>query len=117
MKKGKRAMRRVILSRLYDQLKERYTIDWSRESFVGGHLSLPQIDAFLAFKSDPRLEELRGALARLESGTYGDCCCCKGAIAQRLLDNDPARRFCPICESRFTHRLVTKYESRAPAVS
>ncbi len=68
MKKGKRAMRRVILSSLYDQLNARYTIEWSRESFVGGHLSLPQIDAVLAFKSDPRLEELRGALSRLESG-------------------------------------------------
>jgi len=117
MKKDKRAMRRVILSSLYDQLKTQYTIEWSRESFVGGHLSLPQIDAVLAFKSDPRLEELRGALSRLESGTFGVCCCCKSAINERLLESDPARRFCPLCESRFSHRLVSKYESRAPTIS
>jgi RNA polymerase-binding transcription factor DksA len=101
MMKSRRAMRRVILTSLFDHLERRFGVDWSRDTFVDGSLSLPQIDARLAYKSDPRIEELRGALGRLERGTFGKCCCCRARIDDELLDRDPARRFCAKCEQRY----------------
>ena len=101
--KSRRAMRRVVLSSLFDHLEQRFGVDWSRDTFVDGSLSLPQIDALLAYKSDPRIEELRGALGRLERGTFGVCCCCKARIPASVLERDPARRFCGECEQRYLH--------------
>ncbi len=107
MKKSKRSMRYLILSRLYEHLDETYGIEWPRDSFVSGRLTLHDLDALLAFKSDPKIEELRNALDRLESGTYGVCIGCKGRISQELLDADPAHRFCLDCEQQFSHALAT----------
>ncbi len=110
MKKSKRAMRRAILSDLFEHLEEYYGCDWSRDTFVDGQLSLHQIDALLAFKSDPRLEELRGALVRLEDGTYGTCIGCKHDISQEVLDRDPTQRVCSECEWEFTHSLTPDFD-------
>ena len=40
-------MRRVVLSSLFDHLEQRFGVEWSRDTFVDGSLSLPQIDALL----------------------------------------------------------------------
>lgn len=98
-------MRRAILGRLYEHLQAHYSIDWSRETFLSDQLSLHQIDATLAFKSDPLIDELRGALDRLNEGNYGLCISCKGDIPQNLLDTDPTRRFCGACEVELSHTV------------
>jgi len=107
-------LRRAILTSLYNHLKVFYGIEWRREAFVDGQLSHHDIDALLAFKTDPRLDELRGALNRLEEGTYGQCLACKNDVSQELLDRDPARRFCPACEQQLAHRTVPCYGVHAP---
>jgi RNA polymerase-binding transcription factor DksA len=104
-------MRRVILTKLFDHLDEHYTTIWPREMFIDGMLSAHQIDAAIAFKSDPRLEELRNALDRLEDGTYGICISCKGNINQAILDNDPAQRVCEACEVEISHPVWHSHES------
>lgn len=98
MVKSKRAMRRAILSRLYEHLLEMYAIDVARETFLSGSFGINQIDALLAFKSDPLIDELRSALGRLEDGSFGSCMTCKKPLPQRLLDDDPTRRLCSECE-------------------
>jgi len=94
-------MRRVVLRRMFDLLEQTYGIDLDREDFVGERTSLHEIDAVLAFKSDPRLEELRGALERIDEGSFGVCIGCKSDIDQQLLDEDPGRRMCEKCEKEY----------------
>ncbi len=101
MKRSIRAMRRAVLCRMFDILEQTYSIDVNREEFVGGGVSLHGIDAALAFKSDPRLEELRGALERIDDGSFGVCLGCKSPISWRLLDEEPARRMCEKCEKEY----------------
>lgn len=106
MKKSKRSMRRAILESLYSHLQDAYRLEWPQEAFVDGHTALRDIDALLAFKSDPRIDELCRALDRLEQGTYGRCLACKGLIGQDLLDADPAVRMCASCERLYSHMLT-----------
>lgn len=112
MQKNKSAMRRAILRRLFEHLEEYYGIDWSRETFIDGQLSMHQIDAMIAFKSDARLNELRAALNHLEDGSYGICIGCKREIEERVLALDPARRFCTDCEQDFNHALTDDVEQQ-----
>jgi RNA polymerase-binding transcription factor DksA len=109
MKTSKRVMRRIILSTLYDHLRDQYAVPYSRDIIVDGELSYHEIDALLAFKSDPRLEELRNALDRLEEGTYGICIGCKSSISQALLNRDPAQRLCSSCEQRLVSHVAHQY--------
>lgn len=113
MNRSKRVMRRMILSRLYDHLQDHYAVFSPREHFVDGNLTMHDIDALLAFKSDPQLDELRHALDRLESGTFGICLGCKAPIPQALLDNDPSRRICISCEQKFLHVTTERYVRHA----
>lgn len=113
MVKGKQAMRQAILSSLYEQLQENYTVLYPRETFIKGKLSLHELDALLAFKSEPRLVELRNAIDRLEHGTFGVCIYCKGRISQHVLVSDPARRICPQCERELNHAPVSHFDSNA----
>jgi RNA polymerase-binding transcription factor DksA len=101
MKRSRRAMRSLVLSRMFDLLDQAYGIDLDREEFVGECVSSHEIDAVLAFKSDPHLDELRGALERIDDGSYGVCIGCKMEIDQRLLDEEPARRICTKCEKEY----------------
>jgi hypothetical protein len=110
MKKSKRVMRRAVLVSLYDHLQDAYGLEWAREAFVDGQLSLSEVDALLAFKSDPRIDELRGALDRLQSETFGMCLACKGRIDQELLDADPAQRLCLHCERLYNHIVMHTHE-------
>jgi RNA polymerase-binding transcription factor DksA len=109
MTKSKRVMRRLILSRLCDHLREQYADLYPLEMLQDGELSVHQLDAFLAFKSDPVLEELRLALERLEEGTFGICLSCKGPISQEVLDRDPTQRICSMCEQQFVAAAHHRY--------
>lgn len=109
MAKSKRVMRRLILSKLYDHLQDQYTVVYPRETFINGELSIHDIDALLAFKSDPHIEELRHALDRIEAGTFGVCISCKAVISEELLDTDPEQRVCGLCEQKFVHTTPLQY--------
>lgn len=61
---------------------------WSSGDEVLEHLD----DAALA-----ELSELRSALARLESGTWGTCTACGGEIAPGRLAAVPATPYCAAC--------------------
>lgn len=109
MTKSKRVMRRLILSRLCEYIRDEYTVLYPQDVLLDGDLSFHELDALLAFKSDPHLEELRHALDRLEAGTYGICISCKSAISQEMLDRDPAQRVCMTCEEKFLHTVPQRY--------
>jgi len=106
-------MRGVVLRRMFDLLEQTYGIDVDRDDFAGERTSLHEIDAVLAFKSDPRLVELRGALERIDDGSFGVCIGCKSDIDQRLLDEDPACRMCGKCESEYNRSSSEYMESHA----
>jgi len=114
MKKSKRTMRRVILRSIYHHLQEYYDIGLNEHEFTAGEMSPHQIDAILAFKTDPRLDELRSALDRLEEDVYGSCIRCKGGIGQVALDHDPARRFCDECEKAYSTLHLRSYQPVPP---
>lgn len=103
MQNGVRSLQRAVLSKLFDHLQKHYGVDSSRDLLADGRLNLHQIDALLAFKTDPQLDELRAALDRLEHGTYGVCITCKHPIGRDVLEHDPGRRICPACEQGFNH--------------
>jgi hypothetical protein len=104
MQRSERAMRLVIISHLFDHLRKAYQLEWPRKAFRNGRISDGELEALLAFKTDPKLDSLRGALARLRNRTFGFCLGCKREIMQRLLDLDPGRRLCTGCERRLNHR-------------
>ncbi len=112
MQKSRLAMRRAVLGKMFDHLQEYYGVDWSKDTFTDGRLSLHQIDALLAFKSDSRLDELRSALGRIEDGSYGICIGCRHEIEQQMLDVDPARLLCSVCEKEYMGIITDSYESR-----
>ncbi len=98
------AMRRVILSNLFEYLKLNYDFERPADSFSSGQITDRDIDILLSFKSDHRLGELREALARVERGTYGYCLGCKRRMSGTDLEQDPAKRVCPSCEQSFNMR-------------
>ena len=98
-----RGARCAILCRLFEHLQDTYGIDWSKDLFVNGQLSLHQIDALLSFKHDGLIDELRSALQRLDDGLYGVCIRCKRQIGEDLLNQDPTRLICARCEGAFAH--------------
>ena len=110
MKKSSVDIRRSILRRLYSHLEEHYAITIPDSSLNKDPLSLHQLDALLAFKSDPHLDDLRAALDRLEEGTFGVCLSCKVQIEENLMDIDPTRRMCDRCE-RVYSRVTRRRES------
>jgi RNA polymerase-binding transcription factor DksA len=103
VKKSSEHMQRVILTRLYKHLRASYAISLMDELPFRDHVSLQRIDAMLAFKSDPQLDELRAALARIEEGTFGICLGCKEEIRGELMDMDPTRRLCDDCTREYSH--------------
>ena len=103
MKKSSDHMRYTILRKLYSHLEEHYALNIPQSAFREGGLTLHQLDALLAFKSDPHLDDLRAALNRLEEGTFGVCLSCKIQIDEELMDADPTRRMCEPCERVYSH--------------
>ncbi len=104
MQRSERAMRLVIISHLFEHLRKAYQLEWPRKAFRNGRISDGELDALLAFKTDPKLDSLREALIRLRDRTFGLCLSCRREIMQRLLDLDPSRRLCTGCERRLNHR-------------
>ena len=103
MKKSSRHMRHVILGRLYTYLQDQYSISLPESFPLEDLRSHHQVDAMLAFRSDPLLVELRAALDRLDDGTFGVCLSCKEEIDEDLMDRDPTRRMCDRCERVYSH--------------
>jgi RNA polymerase-binding transcription factor DksA len=116
MVKTLRTMRREVLSRLFDHLRENYGLDWVPDTMVEGLPPVHQLDAALAFRSDPVLDGLRSALSRLDNGTYGACINCKSEIGEDTLKVDPTRRVCPSCEKKFSGAFSMRVESHIHAV-
>ena len=69
-------------------------------------LSEDALTAKMAFKADPRLNELRLALERMKRGEYGRCIFCKGAIAEELLSRNPTAHFCEQCAGMLRSRIT-----------
>lgn len=46
------------------------------------------------------LQEIAGALQRIESGDYGFCELCDDEIAEKRLEINPTARYCIACSSR-----------------
>ena len=113
MRKSASTMRCTILSNLFTHLKANYDFERPEDSFMSGQISDHEIDILLAFKSDSRLGELRGALSRLENGTYGICIGCKKIISQADLDVDPTRRICAACEKGFSQRTMESFAAHS----
>jgi RNA polymerase-binding transcription factor DksA len=108
MRSSQSNVRRIILSRLRAYLAEHYA-ETSTETLLSSEdLSLHQIDAILAFKSDPYLDELRSALDRMEEGTFGLCLSCKHRIGFQALRQDPTRRLCERCDQQYRHPAVER---------
>ena len=98
MHADKYAMRRSILSLLLDRLRGTYELELHDLTQGIGDPSMYELDALLSFRSDSKLEELRGALTRLDNDKFGICIGCKNRFDWSLLLSDPARRVCPGCE-------------------
>ncbi len=63
------------------------------------------LDAHLAFKGDPQLNELRLALYRMKEGTYGNCIYCKNPISVEILRRSPTAHFCESCAAKLSAHL------------
>ena len=102
MQADKYAMRRSILSFLLDRLRGTYELELHDLTQGIDDLSMCELDALLSFRSDSKLEELRGALTRLDNGKFGICIGCKNRIDWSILLSDPGRRVCPGCEGELS---------------
>lgn len=52
---------------------------------------------YLDFTSDRRLQQLREALERMDSGTYGACVICGRAISRSIMMKSPLALLCGSC--------------------
>jgi len=92
-----REIREIILQRIAVILQDEY------EETVQEH-SEEYLTACLAFKSDPRLNELRLALNRIQRGDFGRCIFCKQHIATETLRTTPTAHFCDSCANALRKR-------------
>ena len=100
-------LRTAILSRLFEHLRAHYDIEPEMGPVEGHPLGESEIEGLLAFKSDPQLEALRGALSRLNNGSFGTCLKCKRAMSSTQLGDDLTKRLCPACEREIATRVPT----------
>lgn len=56
-------------------------------------------------KQVARLQEVEGALKRIEDGSYGECLDCGGDIPRARLEAYPTARRCTQCQARREHRF------------
>jgi RNA polymerase-binding transcription factor DksA len=99
--------RTAILSSLFEHLRAHYDVEpemGSIDRVAGDHSS---IESLLAFRSDPKLEALRGALTRLDNGSFGMCLKCKSPITDAKLADDVTIRLCPSCERDLASKSPT----------
>ena len=100
---SKRSFRRLILIGVLKHLESVYDLDFPPGTVSAMIYSHSGTDSLFSFRSDPRLNELSAALARLESGTFGTCAACKKMITRTALESDITIRVCPSCEAAITH--------------
>ena len=112
MAASKLALRRGIISNLFEYLKLNYDFERPADTSLSGQISDRDIDIMLSYKSDHRLGELREALARVEKGTYGYCIGCKRPLSRADLEQDPAKRVCTSCEESFKLHVAASQPSQ-----
>lgn len=93
--------RRVLTARLLEHLEQEYGLTHPPPSLLRTGATRHALDALLAFKTDPCLEDLHQALERLEDGTFGTCLSCKRRIPREVLLLNPVQRICTRCEEEF----------------
>lgn len=93
--------RRVLMARLLEHLEQEYGLNPPPAFLVRSGSRHHELDALLAFKTDPCLEELHQALERLEDGTFGTCLSCKRRMPREVLLLNPVQRICLRCEEEF----------------
>jgi len=113
---SKRSIRRVIVLELLNHVKSAYDYELPEEDVRTMMYSDAGIEALLSFRSDSRLDDLRGALQRLEAGTFGLCIACKTPIARIHLEGNITRRICPSCEAGLSHRRLAAGGTGVPAL-
>ena len=79
-----------------------------RETRDVGDVAAQTADATVAGADKERdlaeLDQIRSALRRLETGTYGNCIDCDEPIALERLRVHPAADRCTACQTTFEHR-------------
>jgi RNA polymerase-binding transcription factor DksA len=101
MKVYRLVMRRTIVALLVDRLKASHDLEFPSGTHALDGISNYEIEALLSVRNDPQIDELRGALDRLDNRTFGICIGCRTRIDWSLLLRDPCRRVCPDCEHEF----------------
>lgn len=101
MKVYRLVMRRTIVALLVDRLKASHDLEFPSGAHALDGISNYEIETLLSVRSDSQIDELRGALDRLDNRTFGICIGCKSRIDWSLLLRDPRRRVCPDCEDEF----------------
>jgi RNA polymerase-binding transcription factor DksA len=116
MKVYRVVMRRLIVSLLVDRLRASHELEFPTGTHVLDGITDYEIEALLSIRNDPKIDELRGALIRLENRTFGICVGCRSRIGWSLLLRDPCRRVCPDCENEFRNPVpdmsVSAYQTR-----
>ena len=51
----------------------------------------------MSLRLERRIQGLLAALARIDAGTYGQCCECGDDLPEARLEGDPAAVFCAAC--------------------
>lgn len=104
MRVYKLVMRRTIMALLLDRLRE--YLEFPQMTQAIDRISIYEIDTLLYLRSDPKLDELRRALTRLDNGTFGICTECRRRIDWSLLLRDPGRRVCLDCDDEFRNPVL-----------
>ena len=115
MHSDRNQFRRILVARLLEHLEQEYGITQQAASNARGVRRPHALDALLAFKTDPCIEELHQALERLADGSFGFCLSCKQRIQREALLLNPVQRICAVCEEVFLERDVHEAH-HAPAV-
>jgi RNA polymerase-binding transcription factor DksA len=98
MKVYRLVIRRSIIALLVDRLKASHDLEFPSGAHALDGISNYEIETLLSVRSDPQIDELRGALDRLDNRTFGICIGCKSRMDWSLLLRDPCRRVCRDCE-------------------
>lgn len=76
-----------------------------------------EINLLLGDRERKKLQLIDDALARIQSGEYGDCDECGGEIAPGRLEAMPFTRLCVTCQDEFEQAQRTMHTESASAVT
>ena len=60
-----------------------------------------EMEVAMVMRESQELQEVEAALARVEDGSYGNCCDCGDEIGQARLKANPVARRCLPCQEKF----------------